>query len=105
MGHVPTEAEKSWIPVIKKLIKDGIPVVIAPQTLYGRINTDVYTNLRVLYHEAKAIPAEDMLPEVAYVKLGWVLGHTKDLEEIRKMMLTNIAGEITARSEIETFLV
>jgi len=105
MGHVPTEAEKSWIPAIKKLIKDGIPVVIAPQTIYGRINTDVYTNLRVLYHEAKAIPAEDMLPETAYVKLGWILGHTKDLEEIRKMMLTNIAGEITARSEIDNFLV
>jgi len=105
MGHVPTFAEKSWIPAIKKLIKDGIPVVIAPQTIYGRINPNVYTNLRILYHEAKAIPAEDMLSEVAYVKLGWILGHTKDLEDIRKMMLTNIAGEITERSEIETFLV
>jgi glutamyl-tRNA(Gln) amidotransferase subunit D len=55
--------------------------------------------------KAKAIPAEDMLPETTYVKLGWVLGHTKDLEEIRKMMLTNMAGEITARSEIDNFLV
>ena len=105
MGHVPTEAEKTWIPSIKKLIKDGIPVVIAPQTIYGRINTDVYTNLRVLYHEAKAIPAEDMLPEVAYIKLGWILGHTNDFEEVRKMMFTNISGEITARSEIDNFLV
>ena len=105
MGHVPTSAEKSWIPYIKKLIKDGIPVVIAPQTIYGRINTDVYTNLRVLYHEAKAIPAEDMLPEVAYVKLGWLLAHYKDIEDIRKMMLTNICGEITSRSEIDTFLI
>ncbi|OGI12489.1 glutamyl-tRNA(Gln) amidotransferase subunit D, partial [Candidatus Micrarchaeota archaeon RBG_16_36_9] len=105
MGHVPTLAEKSWIPMIKKLIKDGIPVVIAPQTIYGRINTDVYSNLRTLYHEAKAIPGEDMIPETAYVKLGWVLGHTKDLDEIREMMLTNIAGEITERNEIDTFLV
>jgi glutamyl-tRNA(Gln) amidotransferase subunit D len=105
MGHVPTSAEKSWIPAIKKLIKDGIPVVIAPQTIYGRINTNVYTNLRILYNEAKAIPAEDMLPETAYVKLGFLLGHTKDLDKIREMMLTNIVGEITERSEIETFLV
>jgi len=105
MGHVPTLAEKSWIPVIKKLIKDGIPVVIASQTIYGRINTTVYSNLRTLYHEAKAIPAEDMLSEVAYVKLGWLLAHYKDIEDIRKMMLTNMAGEITKRSEIETFLV
>lgn len=105
MGHVPTLAEKSWIPTIKNLIKDGIPVVITPQTIYGRINTNVYTNLRILYHEAKAIPAEDMLSETAYVKLGWVLGHTKDLEKVREMMLKNIAGEITDRSEIDTFLV
>jgi len=105
MGHVPTFAEKPWVPVIKKLIKDGIPVVIAPQTIYGRINTNVYSNLRVLFHEARAIPAEDMLPETAYLKLGCVLGHTKDLEKIRELMLTNIAGEITERSEIDTFLV
>ena len=105
MGHVPTFAEKSWVPVIKKIIKDGIPVVIAPQTIYGRINTKVYSNLRILFHEAKAIPAEDTLPEVAYLKLGWILGHTKDLEKVRDLMLTNIAGEITERSEIDTFLV
>jgi len=105
MGHVPTSAVKSWIPANKKLIKDGIPVVIAPQTIYGRINTDVYTNLRILYREAKAIPAEDMLSEVAYVKLGWVLGHTKDLEKVREMMLTNIAGEINGRHELDNFLV
>lgn len=105
MGHVPTFAVKSWIPTIKKMIKDGIPVVIAPQTIYGRINTNVYTNLRILYHDAKAIPADDMLPETAYVKLGFVLGHTKDLDKIREMMLTNMAGEISERHELDNFLV
>ena len=45
-----------------------------------------------------------MLPETAYVKLGWVLGHTKSLEKVRKMMLTNYAGEITSRSIPQTFL-
>jgi glutamyl-tRNA(Gln) amidotransferase subunit D len=105
LGHVPTFAEKSWIPYIKKMIKDGIPVVVASQTIYGRINTNVYTNLRILYHDTKAIPAEDIMPEVAYVKLGFVLGHTKDLEKVRELMLTNMAGEITKRSEMETFLV
>jgi glutamyl-tRNA(Gln) amidotransferase subunit D len=105
MGHVPTSAKKSWIPPIKKITKDGIPVVIAPQTIYGRINPRVYTNLRILFNETKAIPGEDMLPETAYVKLGWVLGHTKNLEKVRELMLTNIAGEIAERSEIDAFLV
>lgn len=103
-GHVPTQSKNTWIPTIKKVIKKGIPVVVTSQALYGRVNTNVYTNLRILYHEAKAIPAEDMLPETAYIKLGWVLGHTQDLEEVRKMMLTNYAGEISKRTLPETFL-
>ena len=103
LGHVPTFAKKSWISTIKKH-SESIPFVVAPQTLYGRVNPDVYTNLRILFHEAKAIPGEDMLPETAYVKLGWVLGHTKSMDKIRGMMLTNYAGEITTRSLPETYL-
>ena len=91
MGHVPTNATKSWIPSIKKTINKEIPVVITTQTLYGRVNTKVYDNLRILFHDTGAIPGEDMLPETAYVKLGWVLGHAKKLEKVREMMLTNIA--------------
>ena len=40
------------------------------------------------------IPGEDMLPEVAYVKLMYVLDKTDDLEEVERLMRTNIAGEI-----------
>jgi glutamyl-tRNA(Gln) amidotransferase subunit D len=43
------------------------------------------------------IPAENMLPEVAYVKLAWVLGQTTDLGKVKDLMLTPIAGEITER--------
>jgi glutamyl-tRNA(Gln) amidotransferase subunit D len=103
LGHVPTFAKKSWIGTIKKH-SEQIPFVVAPQTLYGRVNPDVYSNLRILYHEAGAIPGEDMLPETAYIKLGWVLGHTRSMEKIREMMLTNYAGEITKRSLPETYL-
>lgn len=104
LGHVPTFAKKSWIDTIKKHVSRGIPFVTAPQALYGRINPNVYTNLRILYHEAGAIPGEDMLPETAYVKLGWVLGHTNKPEKVREMMLTSYAGEITRRSLPQTFL-
>ncbi|MBN2203189.1 MAG: Glu-tRNA(Gln) amidotransferase subunit GatD [Candidatus Aenigmarchaeota archaeon] len=105
MGHVPTNSEISWIPAIKKIIKKGIPIVMATQTIYGRVNTKVYTNLRILFSEAKAIPAEDMTPETAYVKLGFVLGHESNMDKVREMILTNMAGEITDRTEIDTFMV
>ena len=104
LGHVPTFAKKSWIETVKKYTNKGIPFVSTSQSLYGRVNPNVYTNLRVFYHTAGAIPGEDMLPETAYVKLGWVLGHTTKPEKVREMMLTNYAGEITKRSLPQTFL-
>jgi len=45
-----------------------------------------------------------MLPETAYIKLGWVLGQTKDTDKAKEMMLTNISGEITERTNDKSFL-
>jgi glutamyl-tRNA(Gln) amidotransferase subunit D len=107
LGHVPTNGKLSWIPTIKKHVKDGLPFVTAPQTIYGRINPNVYSNLRALYKDTGAIPGADMLSEVAYIKLGWVLGHKEvaaNPDKVREMMLTNYAGEITSRSLAGTFL-
>ena len=42
-----------------------------------------------------------MLPEVALVKLGFILAHTKKLDEIKKLMKENMAGEISQRSLIK----
>ncbi len=47
---------------------------------------------------------EDMLPETALVKLGWVLGHKVGKDKIREMMLENISGEFNKRLG-EEFLV
>jgi len=52
----------------------------------------------------QCIFVEDMLPETAYVKLCWVLGHTTESNKVKELMLTNIAGEITDRSDDKTFL-
>ena len=105
LGHIPTYNPKhSLIKKIKELIDNGVAIAIAPQTIYGRVHPYVYTNLRKLSIELSCIFAEDMLPEVAYIKLGWVLGHTPKPEEIKQMMLTNYAGEITERSDEKSFL-
>ena len=44
------------------------------------------------------VPLEDMLPETAVVKLMWVLAQTDSLEEVRRLMLTDIAGEFSPRT-------
>ena len=105
LGHVPTYNPKhSLVKKLKELIDKGVAVAIAPQTIYGRVHPYVYSPLRKLSIELKCIFVEDMLPEVAYIKLGWVLGHTGKMEEIKKMMLTNYAGEISERTDEKGFL-
>jgi glutamyl-tRNA(Gln) amidotransferase subunit D len=106
LGHVPTNAmnnklAQSILPEVKALISSGIPVVMAPQTLYGRINMNVYTAGRLLKEAGVIGNGCDWLPEVALVKLMWVLGHTKKLPEVSKMMLENRAGELSERSPTE----
>jgi glutamyl-tRNA(Gln) amidotransferase subunit D len=104
LGHVPTNGPKNILGNIKKAIDKNIPVIIASQTLYGRVHPLVYTNLRKLSIELGCIFAEDMLPETAYVKLGWVLGHTSKIEEVKELMLKNTAGEIIERMLPDSFL-
>lgn len=104
LGHVATdESEKSWLPAIKRAIEKNIVVCFAAQTLYGGLYPYVYTPGRKLL-DAGVIFLEDMLPETAYVKLGWVLGHTAKYEKAKEMMLENIAGEFNKRIKEETFL-
>ncbi len=108
LGHVPTNtsSDKEAVPILKEisaLISSGIPVAIAPQTIYGRINLDVYSSGRVLAEAGVIGHLCDFTPEAAYVKLMWVLAREKKMEKIRTLMEKNIAGEISARSEIVDF--
>lgn len=106
LGHVATSLKKySWIPKIKEMTKKGIAIAMTSQCLYGRVHPFVYTPLRKLSMLANAIFCEDMLPEVAYCKLMWVLGKTKEMEKIKEMMLTNYVNEITKVTNPKTFLI
>ena len=97
-GHVSSDA----VEPIRRAVENGVPVVIASQTLFGRVNLNVYSTGRRML-EAGAIPVEDMLPEVAYVKLSWVLARTRDMGEVRRLMQSNLAGEISLRHDINLY--
>jgi len=103
LGHTPTLGKFSLLPKIERAINSGIPVVITSQCLYGRTHPTIYYNLRELSKRG-AIFGEDMLPEVAYIKLMHVLRKTKNMKKVKELMLTNMAGEVTERSRVDTFM-
>ncbi len=98
LGHFPERLVES----IRRAVEEGVIVVMTSQCLFGRINMHVYSTGRK-YLEAGVIPGEDMLPEVAYVKLSWILARTRDPIEVRRLMLTNIVGEITPRHNVHLY--
>ena len=97
-GHVSSDA----IDAIRRATEEGIPVVVASQTINGRVNLNVYSTGRKML-EAGVIPVEDMLAETAYVKLSWVLDKTRDMREVRRLMTANLAGEISSRHDIALY--
>ncbi len=104
LGHLATsESEMNWLPLIKKAINKGIIICAAPQTIYGRLDPYVYSTGREI-QASGVIYLEDMLPEVAYVKLGWLLGHRYSKEKIKELMLKNIAGELNKKISEKAFL-
>ena len=92
LGHVSTTIYKS----IKRAIQEGITVLMTTQTLHGFVGMNVYSTGRELLNMG-VIPGRNLLPEVAYVKLGWVLGQTSEPDEIIKLLSQNIAGEFLER--------
>ncbi|MFH1500453.1 MAG: Glu-tRNA(Gln) amidotransferase subunit GatD [archaeon] len=99
LGHLAIdEARKNLLPSIKKAIDNGLIIVAAAQTVYGRLDPLVYSPGRKLM-KTGIIFLEDMLAETALVKLGWVLGHSSWRGRVKEMMLKNFAGEINERLE------
>jgi len=99
LGHTPVSGsgEYSWLPHVKRAIDSGLVVGMTSQCLYGRVNSKVYRNLRLI-QGAGTIYCEDMLPEVAYVKLGFLIGNY-GVEKAKELLAKNIAGEITDRTK------
>jgi glutamyl-tRNA(Gln) amidotransferase subunit D len=100
LGHV----NKKLYPAIKRAHKKGVHMYMTLQTLWGYVQMFVYDTGRDMMAMG-IIPAGNMLPEAAYIKLGWVLGQTTDPEEVKNLMLTPVNDEITKREPYNGYLV
>ena len=90
LGHVGKIMYES----IKKANEKGIFLGMTSQCIDGRVGMTVYESGRDLL-DLGIIPLENMIPEVALVKAMWAIGNSQNTEEVKKIMLQNIASELT----------
>lgn len=100
LGHV----NKPVYPAIDRATKAGVAIYMTVQTLWGYVHMFVYDTGRDLMSRG-IIPAENMLPEVAYIKLGWALAQTNDLDKVKEIMLTPICDDMTEREPYDGYLI
>ena len=104
LGHMPvnsfdenTQHHEEILEKLEEIAEDAV-VVMTSQCLNGRVDMDVYSaGLKI--QEAGVIGAEDMHPELAYVKLMWSLGKKEDLDKAKEVFIENHNGERVKRSQ------
>jgi glutamyl-tRNA(Gln) amidotransferase subunit D len=101
LGHV----NRAIYPALERAREAGAQVYMTLQTLWGFVQMNVYETGREIL-ELGVVPLANMLPEVAYIKLGWALGmHPNDPDAARCLMMDTVAGEMTAREPPDGYLV
>ncbi len=90
LGHIGNTMYES----VKKANEKGIFLGMTSQCIDGRIRMTVYESGRDLL-DLGIIPLENMIPEVALVKAMWAMGNFQDVDKVKKIMLENIASELS----------
>jgi len=96
LGHVGRYIFKA----IRNAVDHNVVVGMTTQCIWGRVDMNVYDQGRDLLASG-VIPLEDMLPETAAVKLMWIFGQNRDVEKAKRLLKTNIVGEISPRTLAE----
>lgn len=106
IGHMPTmkvdEFTKENEEILKSLreLCKIMPVVASTQTIYGRIDMNVYSPGKQLLEAGVLGNYTDIHPETAFIKLAWMLSNFSK-NEIKMFYHKNFRGEISERIENE----
>jgi glutamyl-tRNA(Gln) amidotransferase subunit D len=88
LGHVG----RTMHDVVKKAKENDLFLGMTSQCIDGRVSMTVYESGRDLL-ELGITPLENMTPETSLVKAMWALANSKNTDEMKSLMLENIASE------------
>ncbi len=109
LGHFPiTESdeftkENRKVLAAIRLLARKMPVVMAPQAVYGALQMDVYSPGRIIQEAGVLGNFSDMTPETTFIKLAWLLSnHPKD---VKGLICRNLRGELNPRLQSSQYSV
>lgn len=92
IGGLPFE-KRNLTASIREAVENGMIVAVGSQCLYEGSDFTVYEVGRQVL-DCGVIETGNMTSEAAVTKLMWALGQYKDIQQVQKVMKTNLAGEL-----------
>ncbi len=92
-GNIPTQ-ENALTGPIKQAVSEGCSMLMSTQCAFGQADLSFYEVGKAAL-DVGALSAHDMTSEAAVVKLMWILGHTRERDVVKEMILTNYVSEVT----------
>lgn len=91
-GNLPSQLD--FASEIRAAAKRNVPIVVTTQCIVGAAEMYLY-EVGKFAEQSGAISGLDLTPEAALTKLMWALTQTQDLAEIRRLIQTNLVGELS----------
>ncbi len=92
-GNVPVFEDGGAVPFLR-LRRSGVTVFVVSSAEHGTVDLSLYEGGRNAA-AGGAVPARDMTSEAAVVKLMVALGRGRNAREVRRILETDLAGEVT----------
>lgn len=99
LGNLPVSGEGESNKILKALESMKNIIVLSPQTIFGRLNLNVYENARKQQEIGILGDNNSMTTETTFIKLAWLFSNHK--KETRNLILKNLRGELKERTEFE----
>lgn len=94
VGGIPSLEQYHYYDVIEKWLGHGKTIVMTTQVPNEGSDINIYKVGQKLKKEFNILEAYDMTTEAVVTKLMWILGQTKNKEDIRKLFYTTVSCDL-----------
>ena len=98
MGGLPEYPGEEFYPLVQRAVEQGKIVVMTTQVPNEGSDLSVYHVGGHLKNTLHLLEAFDMTTEAAVCKLMWILGQTREFEQVRALFNRPVAWDILTQS-------